>query len=348
MKVAIYRGIREFEVTDIPIPTLADGEVLIKVDYCSICGSDLHGFTKGLWTAPGLIMGHEYSGTIVELGPNPAPGVEIGQKVCVNALTPCGSCDACRKGHPNLCTNMRGGHGAFAEYIKVVKQGGLHMMHLLPENVSTKEGSMMEPLSVALRGVKRAKIDLDATVAVFGAGTLGIMVSQVLKSIGAVRVIQIDISAKRLEVAKSIGVDYVINASEVDDVLKEIEKITGPCKNAYGHSGSCDVVFECAGIPLTVAQAQKAVKGGGQLVSIALTETDALIDIPALVQKEVTWYGSYAYVHEYSESIALVAAGKVNLNALITDVFPLDQIHEAFERQLDIHNSVKVILDCRS
>jgi L-iditol 2-dehydrogenase len=300
MKAAYFKQIGELEIRDIPVPEPGEGEVLIKVDYCSICGSDIHGFTKGLWAYPGTPMGHEFAGVVEKVGPNPPEGVEIGQRVTAMLLTSCGVCDACFKGFPNLCTRLRGGGGGFANYFKTVKRGTLKMIYPLPDNISTLEASMMEPLATALHGVKQAWFDLNDTVAIFGAGTIGLLVAQIVKAYGVVKVIQIDLSKKRLDCAKELGVDYVINAAEVDDVLAEIEKIVGPKVNNYGHSGYCDVVFECAGSPKAIEQAQKAVKGGGQIISIALTETDDVkIDIPALVQKEVTWKGSYAYVSKF-------------------------------------------------
>lgn len=348
MKAAFYKGIREFEVKDVPYQEPGEGQALLRIDYCSVCGSDLHGYTHGLWTAPGVIMGHEYAGTIEKVGPNFQSDINVGDRVTVCGLTPCGVCDKCVKGFYHLCPNMRGAQGAYAEYTTPASPGVLKMFFKLPDNVSTLEGSMIEPLSVGLHAAKLAKYNMNETIVVLGAGTIGLMTSQCVKAMcGASKVIQVDISAKRLEMAKELGIDYVINAAEVDDLYAEIEKITGPCKNPYGHPGLVDIVFECAGIPTTVNQAQQLAKGGGQIISVAITEVKHEIDLNALVQKEITWKGSYAYIHEYAESIAMLSAGKVKVKPLVTDIFKIDDIHAAFDKQLDTKNSIKVVLDCR-
>lgn len=351
MKAAIYQGPRNFEVKEVPVPTPGDGEVLIKVDYCAICGSDLHTFTKGLYIEPGQIMGHEFGGTVVAIGSNyPDQTLKVGQKVVTNPTVSCGTCTMCRKGQPNICENALtatiayGRPGAFANY---VLQGRGAKIYKLPDNVGTKEASLFEPLSVAIHAVKQADLYLNDKVVVFGAGTIGIMISQVLKTIGCIEVIQVDISQPRLDIAKKTGVDYTINASEVDDVVEEIAKITGP--GYYGPDGAeADVVFEAAAVPSTITQSIKVVRNGGQIITIALPEGDVPLNLTAIVQKEIAFLGSYAYTNEFEEAVDLVASGKVALDDLITNVYPIDEITAAFEKQLDTLSSVKVVIDCRS
>jgi 2-desacetyl-2-hydroxyethyl bacteriochlorophyllide A dehydrogenase len=351
MKTAIYQGPREFEIREVPVPVPGDGEVLIKVDYCAICGSDLHTFTKGLYIEPGQVMGHEFGGTVAAIGPNyPDPSLKVGQKIVTNPTVACGTCTMCRKGQPNICENALtatiayGRPGAFANY---VLQGKDAKIYKLPDNVSTKEASLFEPLSVAIHAVKQANLYLNDKVVVFGAGTIGIMISQVLKTIGCIEVIQVDISQPRLDIAKKTGVDYTINALETEDVVAEIAKITGP--GYYGPDGAeADVVFEAAAVPATIAQAVKVVRSGGQIITIALPESDPPVNLTAIVQKEIAFLGSYAYTNEFEEAVDLVASGKIVLDDLITHVFPLDEIVGAFEKQLDTLSSVKVVLDCRS
>ena len=350
MKAAIFRGPRNFEVQEIPTPAVGERDVLIQVDYCSICGSDLHTYTKGLYVSPGQIMGHEFGGTIVELGSAlKDKGFHVGQRVVTNPTIACGHCVMCRKGMPNICetaltrTLAYGKPGAFAQY---VLQGGDGFFYPLPESVSTKEGAMMEPLAVAVHAVKRANLSLNDTAVVFGAGTLGLLVSQVLKSIGNIRVIQVDLSEKRLEVARQTGVDYTINPAEVEDVVAEIAAITGP--GYYGPGGAAaDVVFECAGVPATVLQSLRVVRHGGTVVTLALAEKPAPIDITVITQKQISFLGTYAYTNDFEEAVDLVASGKVRVEPLISHVYPLAQIGEAFEMQLNAKESVKVVVDCR-
>lgn len=350
MKAALFQSPHNFEIKEIEKPSVDDNSILIQVDYCAICGSDLHTYTKGLYVNPGQIMGHEFSGTIVEIGKNcDCQHLHVGQRVVTNPTIPCGHCVMCRKGFPNVCENALtrtlayGKPGAFAQY---VLQGADAFIYPLPDNITTREASLMEPLAVSIHAVKRAKLSLNDIVVVFGAGTLGVLVTQVLKSIGNIQVIQVDLSDKRLEIAKEVGADYTINPREVPDVIAEIARITGP--GYYGPDGAAaDVVFECAGAPQTVIQSIKSVRHGGQIVTLALAEKTADLDVTFLVQKEISFYGSYAYTNEFEEAIDLVSSGKVRLDPLITHEYPLDDIQEAFEKTLDASESVKVIVDCR-
>jgi 2-desacetyl-2-hydroxyethyl bacteriochlorophyllide A dehydrogenase len=351
MKAAIYQGPKNFEVTEIPTPIPNRDEILIKVDYCAICGSDLHTYTKGVYVDPGHIMGHEFGGTIAKLGEDCKDmGLYVGQKVVTNPTIACGHCVMCRKGLPNVCKNALTGTlaygkpGAFAQY---VLQGGNGFIYPLPDSVDTKEGAMMEPLAVAIHAVKRAKLNLNDTAVVLGAGTLGILAAQVLKTIGNIRVILVDVSEKRLEVAKQVGIDYTINPNKVNDVVAEIAAMTGP--GFYGPGGAqADLVFECAGVPQTVTQALRIVRHGGTVVTVALADEPAPVDITVITQKEINLLGSYAYINEFEEAISLVSSGKIHLEPLITHIYPLNQIQEAFETQLDTSKSVKVLIDCRS
>jgi (R,R)-butanediol dehydrogenase/meso-butanediol dehydrogenase/diacetyl reductase len=349
MKAAVFLGKREFEIQEIPIPEPGDGEVLIKVEYSAICGSDLHSFTKGLHVMPGQIMGHEFAGTVVAIGPNyPDETLKIGQRVTTNPTVPCGVCRMCRRGLTNICKNAitatlaYGRPGAFAQYV-IQGKGGV--MYRIPDNVSTKAGALVEPLSVAIHAVKRAKHCMNDKVVVFGAGTIGSMVGQLIKRIGAVEVIQVDMSQLRLDVAKNGGVDHIINARETQDVVAEIAKITGA--GDYGPDGAAaNTVYECAGVQATLSQAVKAIVHGGEIVCVAAPEDELFINVTALVQKEVSLLASYAYTTEFEEAIDLLANDTIDVDSLISHVYPLEQITEAFEKQLDASSSVKVVLKC--
>ena len=348
MKSAKFKEPFKFEVVDVPVPEPKGKEVLIKVDYCAICGSDLHTYTMGVYVESGQVMGHEFGGTVAAVGPEYDGEIKVGDRVVTNPTVACGHCLMCRKGTPNICMNALtatlayGRPGAFAEY---VLQGEGAFIYKLPDNVSTKEGALMEPLAVAVHAVKRARIALNDKVVVFGAGTIGIMVTQILKTIGCVEVIQVDVSQSRLDIAKQVGADYIINAEDSDDVIAEIAAITGP--GFYGPDGAqADVVFECAAVPVTVVQSVKVVRHGGQIVTIALAEEAAPINVTSLVQKEITLSGAYAYTNDFEEAIALVASGKISLEPLITDVFPLTEIKDGFDRQRDTKGSIKVVIQC--
>ncbi len=346
VKTAKYTAPQHFDIVEIPMLELDDGETLIKVEYCSICGSDLHSYVDGKNTN---VLGHEFVGVIKELGPNPPLGVKVGQRIVVNTLTPCGHCAACEKGYLNLCENRRRPNpGAYSQYIKTVHAGGKKMIYAVPDEVDSLQACMVEPLAVAVHAVNKAKVRmaLDDTVVVFGAGAIGLLVTQVLRTIGALRIIQVDISDIRLRVAKQCGADFVINALSVEDIVKSIEDITGPGRNNFNQPGTVDVVFECAGTPVTVRQALDVIRGGGAVYQIALPQKDPTVHLQRLVYKEVTWQGIYCFIYEYPTALELLRSGKVNLHPIISHVFPLEKINEAFKQQMDVQNSVKVIVQC--
>lgn len=345
MKTAKYTDKQHFEVIDIPMPEPGDGETLVKVEYCSICGSDVHSYVDGTNTD---VLGHEFVGTVEKLGPNSPEGIEVGQRVVVNTLTPCGHCPACEKGYINLCQNRRRPNpGAYSQYIKTVKEGGKKMLYPVPDEVDSLQACLMEPLAVAVHAVTKAKarMALNDTVVVFGAGAIGLLITQVLKTIGVVKVIQVDVSDVRLKAAKELGADYIINGMK-QDTEAEIEKITGPGKNLFNQPGTVDIVFECAGTPVTVTQALDVVRAGGAIYQIALPQKDPTVHLQRLAYKEVTWQGMYAFTYEYPEALELLRRGKIDLHPMISHIFPLEKINEAFEMQKDAQNSVKVIVKC--
>ncbi|MDR7238094.1 zinc-dependent alcohol dehydrogenase [Neobacillus drentensis] len=345
MKAAVFKEARTFEVVEIPVPKPNDDEILLKVDYCGICGSDLHTYTKGLYVNPGQIMGHEFAGVVKEIGAN-VTGINKEDRVVIRPLIECGKCTHCISGRPHLCEDglvdglAYGRPGAFAEYIIVPKPLLGKVVHRLPDNVSTKEAALIEPMAVALHAVNLAQISLNDRVVVFGAGTIGLLVSQILKTIGNCHVIQVDLSDKRLETARKLGVDTTINPKQ-EDVMQRIIEITGP--GNYGVGAAADIVFECAGVPITVNQAFEAVRHGGQIISLALFEENVSFDPTALVQKEIAWKGSFAYVDEFPTAIELISSGKVNVEELISHLYSLDEVSDAFEKQLNASESVKVV-----
>jgi L-iditol 2-dehydrogenase len=350
MKAAIYKGIENFEIESVPVLDPENGQLLLKVDYCAICGSDLHGYKIGQDAKPGSIMGHEYAGTIQKIGSNVNSDLKVGDRITVCGMSPCGMCDKCIRGYANLCPNKiptKG--GGFAEYTTPPPQRAIPMYYKLPENVSTLEGSMIEPLSVGVHAAKKINYSMYDDIVIFGAGTIGLCALMAVKAISrTARVFQVDISEPRLELAKKLGADFVINTAKISDAYKVVEEVVGVRKNPYGYPGLVDAVIECAGVPFTCELAQKIVNSGGQIIQVALNETDINIDVKMLLQKEVKWEGIYAYIYDYADAIKMVSSGLAPVKELVTDIYKLDDINEAFEKQADTKASVKVIIDCRS
>ena len=347
MKAVQYRGVKKLELVNIPVPQLRDDEILVKVSYCGICGSDLHTFVKGLYVEPGQVMGHEFSGIVEETGRD-VEGIEVGDRVVVKPLGHCGKCNHCLNGRPHLCETVFSGGligyggtaGAFAEYVVIPKAQLNNNVFLLPKEISLDEAALIEPLAVALRGVQLAGIGLNDIIVIFGAGPIGLCVAQIVKTIGGSYVIQVDLSDKRLQAAKEFGVDMVLNPNK-EDVVNQIAEMTG--RGNYGSGATADVVFECAGVPLTVKQALKSVRHGGTIISLALFEEKLSFNPSTLVAKEIKWQGAFGYFsQEFRTAINLVKNKKIHLKRMISHTYPIEQVLEAFEKQLDSSNSIKV------
>ena len=226
MKAARYYGIRDLRIEDVNKPELSPNGVVIKVKAAGICGSDLHPYKAGGLlesgeAEPGLIMGHEFAGDVVEVGPN-VSGIKVGDRVTAHSVLRCGECDWCRKGQYNRCVNMSilGFHapGAFAEYISIPLAVPNETVFILPDTFSYQDGALIEPLSTGANVALRAQPRKEDVAVVLGAGIIGLTTMQSLKALGAGKVIITDISEKRLEVAKATGADMVINAKKEDPV----------------------------------------------------------------------------------------------------------------------------------
>jgi 2-desacetyl-2-hydroxyethyl bacteriochlorophyllide A dehydrogenase len=325
---------------DVDTPEPKAGEVLIKVKAVSICGSDTGGYKGGsaMRVAP-LIMGHEFSGEIAKLGDG-VEGLEIGARVGVVTNLFCGYCADCKAGLSNVCDNrkiigttMMAGpyNGAMADY--VVAPAAKIM--LLPENVSFNECALAEPLSISLRATKHAGDLKGKTVAVYGAGPIGLLAIQCIKYFGAGRIIAIDLVDERLEMAKKCGATDVINSNY------DIKGITREMTDGVG----VDVVFDAAGVPSTVNGGIEIVRNGGKVIWIGLAVPKFELDYKHAVCKEITFQCSYMYTTEMEEGLEMIKTGKMNVEQIITGVYPMSEGPRLFE-ELASGNSkdIKVIL----
>ena len=239
MKVAVMNGVGQMGYTERPIPTPKDDEVLVKLEYVGICGSDLHYYETGAIGAyvvePPFVLGHEPGGVVVEVGKN-VKHLKVGDKVALEPGKTCGQCEFCKTGRYNLCPDViffatPPVDGVFQEY--VAHEAGLCFK--LPENVSTMEGALIEPLAVGFHAANLGDAHIGQTAVVFGAGCIGLVSMMALKAKGVSRVYVVDIMAKRLEKALELGADGVINGAERDAVEAVLELTGGAgCDQATG------------------------------------------------------------------------------------------------------------------
>ena len=342
MKALLYTKPYSFEYSDFPDPAVGDDEVLINVKACGICGSDVHGFTgKTGRRIPPLIMGHEAAGIVEETGEN-VRGFEKGDRVCFDSTVYCNKCRSCRKGFYNRCESRQvlgvstpefKRHGAFAEYVAVP----WWIVSKIPDTMSFTQAALLEPVSISTHAGNRAPISTNDTVVVIGAGTIGLFILQAARLRGAARVFVADINEFRLDLARKLGADKVINSLKSDlreMVFKETEK-----KGA-------DVTFEAVGYAQTFLDGVSIIKTGGHLVAVGNLEKAAEFNLQELVARELTFTGSYASSGEFRDCIDLVATGKINVEPLISDVLPLKDGPSAFERLLKAEeNLLKIVLE---
>jgi (R,R)-butanediol dehydrogenase / meso-butanediol dehydrogenase / diacetyl reductase len=330
MRAGVFRGIRQVPIEDVPDPTPGPKDIVLEVKACGICGSDLHTYAQGLFAEEGQVMGHEFSGEVVEVGPE-VERLAVGDRVTGLPIQPCGDCRQCLEGRAHLCetwTRRSVGYGipgAFAErlWIPQAVLGG--NVHKLP--------ALVEPLAVGVHAVGQADPGPGDVALVLGLGTIGLQVAQVLLARGVEQVVGADLSPLRRSVASQLGVTAVGGGD-----------LGGAVAEAAGFR-PIDVVLEATGAPQLVQSAFEIVRPAGTVVLIALYEDRAELDPTIIVQKEITVRGSAIYTpDEFHEAIDLLATGRAKGQPLITHRWPLEDLGAAFEAQLEKDSAIKVMI----
>lgn len=345
MKALRWHGVKDLRLENIVEPKPAKGEVKIKVEWCGICGSDLHEYTAGpifipLETHPlsgdkaPVVMGHEFSGQVVEVGEG-VTRANVGDRVVVEPIYACGTCEACKQGKYNLCDKMgfyglAGGGGGFSEFASVPEV----MIHKIPESVSYEQGALVEPSAVALHAVRSSKLKVGDKAAVFGTGPIGLLVIEALKASGASEIYAVELSEERKQKAAELGA-IVIDPKEYDAV-EEIHKRT---------NGGVEVSFEVTGVPPVLTQAINATRIGGETMIVSIFEKEASIHPQNIVLKERTVTGIIGYRDVFPAVISLMAQGYFPADKLVTKRIKLDEvIDEGFEGLLRERNQVKILV----
>jgi (R,R)-butanediol dehydrogenase/meso-butanediol dehydrogenase/diacetyl reductase len=338
MRAGVFRGIRQVPIEDVPDPAPGPRDIVLEVRACGICGSDLHTYAQGLFAEEGQVMGHEFSGAVVEVGPE-VEGIAVGDRVTGLPIQPCGDCRQCLEGRQHLCetwTRRSVGYGipgAFAErlWIPEAVLGG--NVHKLPDELAFEDAALVEPLAVGVHAVGQADPGPGDVALVLGLGTIGLQVAQVLLARGVEHVLGADLSPLRRSVAAQLGVS-AIGGGDLGALVAE----------AVGYR-PIDVVFEATGAPQLLQTAFEIVRPAGTVVLIALYEERAELEPTMIVQKELTVRGSAIYTpEEFHEAIELLASGRAKAQPLITHRWPLEALGEAFEAQLEKDAAIKVMI----
>lgn len=336
MKAVVYEGPEVLTYKDVPDVSPKDNEVKIKVRACGICGSDVHGYlgVTGRRTAP-MIMGHEFSGEVVELGKN-VNNLELGDRVAAYPLDFCGKCEMCKKGDVHLCLNKRAFgvldvDGAYAEYICVPAK----VCFKLRDNVSYTVGSIMEPLAVSYRAVAHAGDLKGKNILIVGTGTIGLLAIACAKMQNPNKIFVSDLSEYRLEIAKQMGADVLINPER--DNLQEIIM-------ANTNNKGVEVVIEAVGISATVKQGIDALAFGGTAVWIGISAKEIKLEMQKIVTRELNVKGSFLYgFEEFKIVVDYLNNGKINIDPILSKEITLDKLPETMAQMAkDPGNLIKV------
>ncbi len=343
MEALVFHGARQLAVEDVPAPQPGPGEVLIRVHACGICGSDLSGYVghspRRNAHIP-LIMGHEFSGHVVEVGKQVRrtahDSLAPGDRVVVQPLIACGVCPACRAGQTNICPNMAvlgiERAGGFADLVCAPAD----RVFKLPVQVSDLDATMTETLAVQAHVFRTMTPPLLRTVVVLGAGPQGLLAAQLARLAGASTVIVTDLVARRLEMARGLGATHTLHSGE-EDVVEQVKALTG----GWG----AEFVVDTAGAPVTRQQGVAALAPGGTLVLIGLGKGETTLNFLPIVNRELHIRGSYAYTDDdFQRAVELIASGQVRVRDMI-HLAPLSEGARFFERLVtQPEDLVKVVL----
>lgn len=341
MKTSYMDAIGSIRMGEWEKPAPAPHEALVRIEYCGICGSDVHYFQHGRiadYVVEGdFVLGHEVAGVVEAVG-SQVTHLQPGDKVALEPGYTCGKCEFCKTGRYNLCPDViffatPPVQGALKEYVVHPAD----MCFKLPQNVSTLEGALVEPLAVGLHAAKLSGVGLGDSAIILGAGCIGLVTLLAVKASGAANVTVVDLYDSRLEYAKKMGADHVINAStqNVEEVIAGI----------YGGAGA-DTVFECAGSQHTIRQTPFLVKRGGVITLVGMAaEAEFPINMGELMFKEVTIKTIFRYRNLYPAAIAAIASGAIDVKQIVTHEFPFEDTQAAFETVVrDAKNVVKGVI----
>ena len=337
MRVAQFERPHALKIIDKPLRALNDGEVLVKVEACGVCGTDVHIVDGTSRSTPPVVLGHEYAGTVADVARG-TKDATVGQYVGIDPNISCGTCFYCRRGFVHLCSSLRALgvdlDGGMAEYCIVpVKQ-----TYPLPQEMAPELSAFIEPVSCAIHGIDLARIRSGDTVVILGGGTIGLIMLQLSRLAGAARVIIVEPLAHKRSIAQSLDANVVLDPSATD-ILSAVLDLT--------HVGA-DVVLECVGKPATSELALALSRRGGvvEFFGVCPVGEKIAIEPNAVYFKELTIVGSYVNPFTFDRSIAMLQSGRVRIDKFQLDKFPLDGVHEALRYQREGKTIKSIIEPC--
>ena len=348
MKAVVIHGKEDFRFEDVPEPKAGEEEVIVKIGRVGICtGADpkiYHGkayFSQVVYDNAPIIAGHEFVGEVVELGPGAKEkyGLKVGDKAIAEIIIPCRKCYYCKRGRYNLCsaprvTGILGTDGGWAEFMKFPKGS---IVWKVPNDLPWESAVTIEPLGCATHGVERANIQFGDTVVLIGVGPIGLLMLQAARLKNPMLIMAMDPDEYRLNVAKELGADIVLNPMK-EDVVKKVKDIT----DGLG----CDVVLETSGNPKAVEQAVDMLRSAGRMMEIGVFAEKASIDFTIISDmKELEIVGSHLGAYAYPPAIKYLSQGLIKTDKIVTHNFPLKDWRKAIEvAGKHLENSIKVTM----
>ena len=353
MKSIVCHGPHDYRFETIPVPEVNEDEVLVEIKACGICAGDIKSYDGAAmfwgggvlppWNDAPVTPGHEFIGEVVAIGNNAKVkyGLELGDMAIAEQIVPCGECVFCKSGEYWMCEKQNiYGHqkivadGGMAEYMRY---GSRSVIHKVPKSIPYRHAAMIEPLSCSVHTVERADIGFNDVVVVAGMGPIGLCKLQLAKLKNPKLLIAIDMKPKRLELARKLGADIVINADEVDSV-EEVKKLTG----GYG----CDIYVHNSGHPSGVINGLKMIKKLGTFVEFSVFSGETSVDWSIIGdRKELNVLGSHISGKEgYKVAIDFLDKGIIKVDDIVTHEFPLKEYKNAFDMAKKGDESIKIVL----
>jgi len=341
MTAAVLYGKEDVKIEQVPIPTLDEGEVLVKVQVALTCGTDLKVYQRGYHArmiVPPALFGHELAGVVSEVGPG-VRGFKPGMRVVALNSAPCGACFYCSKHQENLCEDLLFNNGAYAEYIRIPRRIVEANMLAIPRQISFEEAAIVEPLACVLRGLHETKLEIGDSVAVIGAGPIGLMFVQVAKLSGC-NVISVVKRDSQVAAARRAGANTVVQITKVDDPVQAVRKLTPDGRG-------CDVVIEAVGRPQAWEWTIDMVRKGGTVNFFGgcASGTTVALDTQRLHYNELTLKATFHHTPEtVRKAFSLICERKINGTDYITGEAPLSRLQQVLRHMLNRNGDIKTAI----
>lgn len=337
MKQAMLFGVEDIRIIDTPIPAPGPGEVLVKNKISTTCGTDVKIFKRGYpLLKPPHLYGHEFSGVVAAVGPG-VVSFKKGDRIAAHNTAPCNECFYCKHGQPSMCEDLLFNRGTYAEYVNVPERIVRQNMFLIPDSLSHKAASLMEPLSCAVYGIENCPIALGDTVVVNGAGPIGLMFARLAVLRGA-KVIVTDLTQSRLDLAARLGAWKVLNLTGVEDTVAAVRALTDEGRGA-------DIVIEATGLIGVWETSVRMARKGGFILLFGGTKSGSVLQVDAtlLHYSQVTIKGVFhtTPVH-VAAALEMLKMGVISAEDFIQNEYPLDRLEDAIR----VHASGAVIKNC--